>query len=287
MFLSGVFQPGDRVALLHRETQDTGLVDWGGRTRFTVLRRSGAHVMWGKTSETSPAALYSSCGGGWGLLRSGLCQHEKGVYLLGVMIGGRELLAVSCPCDVIRLLEPETGDVSTAFSDTRYRPGRMCPGETGQMYVVHAVKPTPVLQLSCSTTNFSLMRTIQTGMERYYSICYIPIHRLIVISDHSPGIIRAMSCESEEVVWEVKGQVEGVECHPHGMVHSPALDALFVADGNNTRILVLNPGDGSLRQELPLDQKMGGIGNLYLSYDQLIVHHHAEGKVKVSVFRLE
>ncbi len=232
--------------------------------------------MWGKTAESASPALhfYSCSSSGWKKLKTleKLCQHETGIYVLGLLRGKKEMLAVSCvDCGVIRLIDVESGEISVAFHDGYHYPAAMHLGEAGEMFVVHSVKGTfPILQLNCSAAEFSLIRYIKSCMETYYSICYIPIHRLIVISAHSPGVIIAVCCESEEVVWEVKGQVDGVECHPHGMVHSPALDALFVADGTNTRILVLSPRNGSLMKVLSLGHI---VVQLCLCNDQLAVRH--------------
>ncbi len=252
-------------------------------------------MLWGKTAESaSPALHFYSCStSGLQKLKSveKLCQHENTVYVLGLLRGKKELLAVGCPhCGVIRLIDVESGEVSVAFHDGSHYPGGMCLGEAGDMFAVHSVKgPKAILQLNCSTAEFSLIRSIKSGMMTYYSVCYIPVHKLIVISAHSPGVIRAMSCESEKVVWEVKGQVDGVECDPHGMAHSPAQDALFVADGSNTRILVLSPRDGSLRQVLPLDHKIGIVVELCLHNDQLVVQHSGFDcdEYQISLFSLE
>ena len=98
----------------------------------------------------------------------------------------------------------------------------MCQGEADQIYVVHSVKGIPILQLNCSQPQFILEKTIQSGMETWYDICYIPSHRLIAVSDNAPdNIVRAMSCDTEERVWELKGEVQDTQCNPHEMVYSP------------------------------------------------------------------
>ncbi len=78
---------------------------------------------------------------------------------------------------------------------------------------------------------------------------------------------------------------------PLGVVFSPALDALFVADRNNNRILVLNPRVGSFRQVLHLPWDMGFIGEIRLLQDRMVVGHAMTNKtrstVQVSVFPLQ
>ena len=164
----------------------------------------------------------------------------------------------------------------------------MSHGEKGKLYVVHVVKGgIQVLELDCSRETFSGPgKIVQSGMERYYDMCYIPSpHRLIVLSDnYEPTIILSVSAETGEKVWEVKGEVNGVECNPHSMLFSPQHQVLLVADGENSRVLVLHPGDGSHLQTIQLDGEMAIIWELCLHQNKLVVHHHAGGTVKVSYF---
>ena len=93
-----------------------------------------------------------------------------------------------------------------------------------------------------------------------------------------------MSAETGEKVWEVKGEVDGVECYPHGMLFSPQHQVLLVADGENCRVLVLHERDGSYLQTIQLDREMGVITELCLHQNKLVVRHKAGGKEKVSYF---
>ncbi len=270
---------------------NTGLVFWG-RTKLTLLPSSGTVVLWGKTAESALPALhfYKKSSSGWAASQETktLCEHEKGTFVVGLLKNGKDMLAVIClDCQVIRLLDVESGEVCVGFYDVQYSPGVVCLGEAYEMFVLHGAT---ALQLDCSKAEFSVLNFIQLGMRSYYSVCYIPLYRIIVVSNNAPeNNIRAVSCDSgsEQAVWEVKQHVEGVPCNPHGMTYSAALDALFVADGKHTQILVLNPVDGSLRQVLPLDKKMKLVMELSLHNDQLLVHHCAGGKVKISVFAIE
>ena len=254
---------------------------------------SGIVVFRGKTSEQTPAAfhLYNTSTGFTKLQEvKGLCEHDR-QNLLPVTMDNKELLAVSCRlCQMIRLLDVENEDVTVAFHDSRFYPGRMSHGEGDVMYVMHSLKgaKSPVLELNAAQVPFTgPVRTIQSGIERYFGLCYIPSpHRLIVLSLHPESLIRAMSAETGEKVWEVKGEVDGVECRPHGMLFSPQHQVLLVADGLNCRVLVLHPGDGSHLQTLQLDRAMTVIGDLCLHQNKLVVQHNAGGKEKVSYFSI-
>ena len=252
---------------------------------------SGIVVLWGKTSEQTPAAfhLYNPSTGFTKLPEvKGLCEHDS-QKLLPVTMNNKELLAVSCfDCEMIRLLDVETRDVTVAFQDSRFYPGRMSHGEGDVMYVVHAVKGAkPVLELNTAQVPFTgPVTTIQSGMEEYFGLCYIPSpHRLIVLSRVSePRTIRAVSLETGEKVWEVKGEVDGVECYPHGMLFSPQHQVLLVADGWNCRLLVLHPGDGSHLRTIQFDRET--INELCLHQNKLVVRHHDGPRVKVSYFSI-
>ncbi len=110
---------------------------------------------------------------------------------------------------------------------------------------------------------------------------------MIAISQTSPGLVRAVSCDTDEKAWELSGKIQGLPCEPHGVVYSPNLHALLVADGNNTRVLVVNPDNGSIRQVVQLHADVGMVSELCLHNQQLIVRHSAGKKEKVSFYVLQ
>ena len=171
-----VFQIPEHVEVKLLSTHDTGLQSWGS-TRFTVME-SGVVVLWGKTSEQTSAAfhIYQNTYAGFIKLREvkGLCEHESDLFQLPVTINNTESLAVACPyCRMIRLLDMNTEYVTDAFHDERVRPGWMSRGEGDVLYLVQSVKGIPVLELNTGHLPFSkLDTTIQSGMERYYSLHY-------------------------------------------------------------------------------------------------------------------
>ena len=254
---------------------------------------SGQVVVLGKTSEETPPAfhIFSLISSGWKKLREVKCQCDHdGVKIIPITVNNKEQLAVSCfDCETVKLYNLDTLQVTTAFHDPKYYPGRMCHGENGMLYVVHSAKAgVRVLELDCSRETFSgPSKIMQSGMKMYNSMHYIPSpHRLIVLSDHHPGLIRAVSAETGEKVWQVKGEVDGVECEPNDMQFSPQYQVLLVADGNNSRLLVLHPGDGSHLQTIQLGDVLDNyaIVELCLHHNKLVMHHIAGGKQKVSFF---
>ena len=51
-------------------------------------------------------------------------------------------------------------------------------------------------------------------MESFYTLCYIPHHRLIAVSCHALGLVKALSCDMDNTVWELAGQVQGLQIGP-------------------------------------------------------------------------
>ena len=285
-----LLQTPTQVTLKFLSTYDTGLTYWG-RTRFIVMS-SGQVVVWGKTSDETPAAfhIFSLTSAGWNKLKEvkRLCDHNSR-NILPITVNNKEQLAVSCfDCETIKLYNLETLQVTTTFSNPKYYPGVMCHGENSKLFVLHSVKGYPVMELDCSGETFSgPSKIVQTGMESHYGFHYIPSpHRLIVLSALSARMIRAVSTETGEKVWEVTGEVDGAMIEPLGLLFSPEHQVLLVADGGNSRVLVLHPRDGSHQQTIQPDQYMGAIADLCLHQNKLVVGHTVGGKEKVSYFSI-
>ncbi len=156
------------------------------------------------------------------------------------------------------------------------------------MCVVHGmISPRAILQLNCSHVPFTINEILESGVDKYFGICYIPSHRLIVVSDHTPSVVRAMSCDTGEKVWELPGEVHSVSCEPCGMVYCPKHHALLVADGGNHQILVVAPSNGSVRQVMQLSSYLGVTIELCLHQEKVILLHHDGKRVKVSFLMVQ
>ena len=273
-------------------TYDTKLQSWG-RTKFAVMDKSGQIVFWAKSSPENAAAfhVFNSSSAGWKKVKKveAFCEHEEGVYLQSLNVKSTEMLLVSCAsCRKIRLYNMETGNVTTAFHKHAIYPGQMSPGDGDVLYVSHHVEGFPVLELNHPKQNPGSGKMIQSGMETYHSMHYIPApHKLIVFSLNTESLIRAVSVVNGEVAWEVKGEIEGEICRPHGLLFSPDHQVLLVADGWNSRLIVLNPEDGSVLQTIQLDYQLGAIFNLCIHQQHLIVHHlHIRKQHKVLYYSI-
>ena len=95
-----------------------------------------------------------------------------------------------------------------------------------------------------------------------------------------------VSAETGEKVWKVAGEVDGEMIEPHRLLFSPQHQVLLVADGENSRVMVLHPRDGSHLQTIQPDQNMGAIYELCLHQNKLVVWHGDGSKVKLSYFTI-
>ena len=256
---------------------------------------SGEVVVWGKTSDETPPAfhIFSLTSTGWKKLREvkRLCDHDR-VNILPVNIKNKEELAVSCfDCQSIKRYNLDTLQVTTAFHDPKYYPGFMCHGENGKLYIMHGVKgDTKVLELDCSGETFSgPSKIIPFRIETYYSLNNIPSpHNVLIFTLWDESIIRALSAETGEMVWEVKGEVDGKTCDPHGTLYSSQHQALLIADGRNCRVLVLHPQNGSHLQTigLQLDQERKVTVELCLHQNQFLILYRGGNQEKISYFSI-
>ena len=278
-----MFQVTPRFVLKHEATHDLGLVFW--RHQQSCIMRNGDVVIYSKTSKNSRAEfnVYNTHGQKIKTIKQ-LCEHEEWIYLLSVIIDGINYATVSChDCHKIRLYNMDTAAITEAWHNPEHWPGRMCNGAQGKICVVDFVMGFPVLILDSTTHHFQLENTVQTNMESYYDICYIPTVDVNVISAWEPSpIIRTMSLTSQ-ILWEFTGPVDGTACEPHGLVYSQNHEALLAADGINKRILVLQPESGQCLQTIDLSQHVLTAWDPHLYEDQLILYHQGkDGKLKLS-----
>ena len=255
--------------------------------------------------STGDVALYSSASGfhRFTLKESALsakkipdvCGHTD-LRILPLEISDDSYVAISCwECKTVTLMNIVTGKTTTAFSYSRFNvfstkccPSNMCLGSIGILYAFSKQDPNPVMEIDCSTITFAgPMKTLQTGLRGCSGMCFVPNPiKAVVVSNAPEKIIRAISVERDEILWEVKGEVDGVICLPKGMLFYGQRRVIVVCDGSTERIIVLDPIHGSHLQTIPLP-KMGTILDLGMLEDRLIVLHQGyDQKYKISDFKL-
>ena len=295
MFLS-TFQTLNEVSLAKLSTHETEVKN---ATSFTVMQSTGDVIIWGEGPRGvfakmlgHPCAfyVYNKSGGKWRRTKTikALCRHPW-VHMLPITVPDKEeLLAVSCVnCKLIRLHNIGTGETISAFSHKEYRPGRMCHGKPGRIYVLACPHGDLLHALELDIAkpgDFKIARIEKTDRSfRHYNgmVAYIPSEhpRSIVVSANIPKkTVRSICFDNNaRPGWEHwyggwEQQIEGMEFFPSGIVYSPRHEALIVADKMNNRAVVLNPKDGSHVQTVAMDGMICVI-QMYMYKDQIVVWH--------------
>ena len=229
-------------------------MEWG-KTRSTVLS-TGDIVLYGRETESTPPALYIyTAGGQYKNTLPHVCKHEENICLLALNIQDQEYICVACNelkakggCKKIYTINIKNGMVAVAYQWDGHYPGSMCTGQPGVMYVHHCAGESPILELDCSRLPFTHTgRTIQSGMESMYDMCYSshPQPGVLIFTHLTGNKIRAVSVDTGTKLWQLtKSQIEGRVIRPHGITVSTVNNYVIVCDGLNNRLLVLRSRDG-------------------------------------------
>ena len=254
------------------------------------MESTGDIVFVGKEKEDDPPALHIyNYKNGWQKIRSipVPCSHRELFNILPVMIENNEHLLVSCyVCDTIWFCDIDSGMFNEAFWGEGFYPGFMCKAEVDYVYINHNVNESDdILKVKCSPTGLTVDKrmTIQSNMDIFHSMCYLPDVNCIAFSWWGDRIVKVIHCETSEEVWEVKGEVAGVTWQPQGLLYSPEHQSLLVCDGNS-RLVVLNPCDGSVLQIIPLSN-LGLPVSLSVHKGNIILSQHLNYWGKYRCFR--
>ncbi len=205
------------------------------------------------------------------------CAHsDKHIHcLLEVTLGSHRHLAISCPLTrEIWLYSFATQSFKSFYSDILnsrgLHPCYMCHGPN------NTILACDVTTGSCQVAEFhftndntlTLSRLIQVqGDSIPTAVCYAETTQgpLLFTSHYEEHAIRASHMQSGHTQWQVKGQVDGKECEPLGLCHGAG--RLYVADGRNQRILVLDAATGDFIQSIVLNH-IGWVVNVAWSEQQ-------------------
>ncbi len=272
----------EKVVLMHVASYNLDI----SALYFTVMP-SGTLVFWGKHTTANPAFHWYACSTSELVKLRTLppackCAHTGTTSILGIRVASKELLAVSCSrCCLIRLVNMETAQVSTAFKLGDVHPTAMCEGEAGEMFVAgHSV----ILHLNCSTEELQLLQMIPVSPaeKEITAMSYIPRQRLITVgceSEDSSPSFQAISVDTKETVW--KGEGGGVS----SLVYSAELDVLFAVDSGTNIVLAFNAKDGAMKFRSP-ELPIKWLGNLCLNRNQLMLHCIGQDGTKVMCWQL-
>ncbi len=181
--------------------------------------------------------------------------------LLEVTLSSHRHLAISCRWTrKIWLYSFTTQSIRSVYSDPSRRgpkPGRMCHGPNNTILVCDATERSSSVAVftftSENTLTLSRLIPVQGGSRYVIAVCYAETTQgpLLFTSHEEEDAICATHLQSGHK-WQVKGQVDGKPCDPYGLCHGAG--RLYVADGDNKRILVLDAATGDFIQSIELPQ---------------------------------
>ncbi len=269
---------------------------------FTVLQ-TGEIAIWAKAPDGDPFMVFvcQQVDGKIQKLRetTAPCEHE--VWgLLGVVVKGKELLAVACNvCRSVKLMGLGSTKC-TEYYNNQTKPCRLCAGEAEKLWV--SFEGGAVAEMDCVNVKFTdryfttfdallVRHNLEEATTSVDGLCFLPApHNAVVVSRTDNGFCRCFTCEPEKIEkkWEVKRMVHGKRISPKGLVFSPRHQVLLLADSLNSRILVLDPSSGSHLQTLPVPHEVGVPRDMCLHNEQLFVSSFRVGEdfCRMSVFSL-
>ena len=268
---------------------------------FAPLQKTGQIVVSQKKDIKGPWSLFLLTLGEEGLTEQRIkspCKHA--VHLLNMPIEGQEHLALCCvKCrsfKIINLGKPIGGEISDHSDEIQYEVSsafdkvlvhRICQGELNRLYVL--TNGDKIIELNTSTVPFKEVErsSIRTGIKSnlYRDLSYVPDpHKIIIVSD---GItVHGISCDSKNIVWTLEDRVDGRKIDPHDLLYLPDRQIVLVADGENRRVLVLDPISGSHRQTVELPGDLGEIKRLCIQGNQVVLLDVCDHGAKISFFSL-
>ncbi len=230
---------------------------------FTLLHDNTV-AMWSKLTEQEPEGMYVFDRQGNVIHSvqaqqcnfSGLHYH----YLLEVTPPGSDRhLAISCAASrEIWLYSVTTQSFRSVYSDLSRRgpiPDYMCHGPNNTILACdHTTGSCQVAEFHFTNDHtLTLSRLIEVqGNPPVAAVCYLETTQgpLLFTSNWEGHTIHATHLQSGHTQWQVQGQVDGKECEPRGLCYGAG--RLYVADGYNQRILVLDAATGGFIQSIVL-----------------------------------
>ena len=161
----------------------------------------------------------------------------------------------------------------------------MCHGEEDAIYAEGNVDKVVEMKIN-DAKKLKKLGVIPTPKRIWFwGMCYIPApHHVIVLSGANE--VRAISCISKKTLWRTSGEVKRKRMNPRGLLFLPNHNALLVADGANSRVVVLDPGTGIHRQTVDLPG-MEMVCCLGLLGNSVAMMHGGSRDWKLSFFSLK
>ncbi len=185
-----------------------------------------------------------------------LCTCDANKYISELIAG--KYVAASCSashCNNVKVVDTWTHEVVRTYSgrDIGHDLYAMCTAGEGSL-LIWDDKSKSVIQLKWDEENKVLykIRQVHVPGNTVWNMCYMPHADLVILRRPSPNEVQAVKLKEgahQLPVWQLKGKVLGKWIEPRG-VSSDSEGRVYVADGKNGRVLLLNGHKGQVIQEL-------------------------------------
>ncbi len=214
-----------------------------------------------------------------GTTYNNICDQHVGPKWITEMIAGKYLADLCHGCGEIRVVDMATRHVYRACSPSRpLSLNAMCSGPGEGSLLVWDEMSQAVIQLQWDESTKKLNDVTRVPLPGYdvWYMCYMPHTDLLILS-RDWEVVQAVKLHGagQPPVWQLQGEVLGKEINPDG-VSCDSEGRVYVADGSNSRVLVVNGNTGEVIQELLQD---AGLGSVYKvcclsNPHQLLVDHY-------------
>ncbi len=215
---------------------------------------------------------------------TGLCTRCGGYYKhISELIPGQylaELCSATYGCNEIKVVDMVTHKVQRAYSgsSSSMKLHAMCSGPVEGSLLVADDKSQAVIQLQWDEGQKQLkeVRREQLPGSNVLHMCYMAHTDLLILSGGGRYMqaVKLQAGAGQAPVWQLQGKVLGKEIKPRS-VSCDSEGRVYVADGNNSRVLLLDGSTGEVIQQLLQDAGLEDVFNVCCLSNphQLLVYH--------------
>ena len=181
-------------------------------------------------------------------------------------------------CGVIQRYDIQTSESKITYK--KCKPLCICKGPRSSLFVLAQEGDLLQLGRKQNESEMKLIRRIDTKEKLINHMCYIENSHLLVLTTDKQ--IQAINPENGLVIWKFTQDVDKKKLNPNGLCFSPN-GQIFVADGWNERLIVLNGETGELIQVMLKDEETGWIYDVFWIRHppQLILLHENHRTISV------
>ncbi len=211
--------------------------------------------------DKSPEIRMCDRGGGNVTTYNNMCECGTPFKYISELIAGQYLAASCNRCNTVKVVDTRTHEVVSVYSCREL--DVMCAAGEGSLLIWDR-KSQSAIQLKFNEQR-KVLDEVRWGVHMpghtVYYMCYMPHADLLILS-RGCKVVEAVKLHGgagQPPVWQLKGKVLGKEIDSWG-VSCDSEGRVYVADGENSRVLLLNGYTSEVIQQLLQD---AGLGTVY------------------------